>query len=693
MLNKLRIWIRYIYLRLSRGSEIVLERIQMTEFIYMILMSVVIGVVAGFGSVGVKYLIEFISEQVFSGEGSMLEKVASTPWYLLILIPTLGGLFVGPFAHFIVPASKGHGVSEVIQSLLTKGGIIKPVVAIGKSITSAVTIGTGGSVGYEGPIVHIGASIGSSVGQFFRVPARRLRTLVGCGAAAGIAATFNMPIAGALFAIEVIMMDYAAHQLFPIIISSVIATVISHHYIGNFAEFQVSPIVMSSSYEIFNYFILGALCGLISYSMIKSLYYFEGFFSEQVKIPDYLKPAIGGMMIGTIGVFYPQIIGVGNESISLALNNNFFWLTALVLVFVKIVSTSITLGSGGSGGMLSPALFVGAMTGYTFGEAMNFIDPDIAFNSGSYAFIAMGGLIAGTVRAPLTAILMVFELTRQSSSILPLMIVVSISMILSSKLSRESVYTLKLIMNKIQIKTFGEHSVLKSIPVSEVYSHNFSVLREDANFKEITNTMLSGTDSSVSVISMKGIFLGVITINTLKENLLDPDHLRDIVIAGDIADKSVPRIDIHTNCYDVLNLCRHHNVEEIPVMDSDQPNKQIGVLRMKDVNEILQREMDKIEHTSDLASKISQINKEHDIAFMPGYVIAEIQVPPSFIGRTIAGLKVRSTYGVDIMSIKTTSGRSYDIKALPKPDYVLKSNDSMIVAGEAEKVNILKSVG
>ena len=691
MIDKVRIWFRYVYLKFSRGSALALGRIQMTENIFMILMAVVIGVVAGFGSVGVKYLIEFISDVAFPGTGSLLERVQATPWYWLLLIPAIGGLFVGPFAHFVVPASKGHGVTEVIQSILQKGGIIKPIVAIGKSITSAVTIGTGGSVGYEGPIVQIGASIGSSVGQFFRVPTRRLKTLVGCGAAAGIAATFNMPIAGALFAIEVIMMDYAAYQLFPIIISSVIATVISRHYIGDFAEFQTSPFIFTSDYEVVNFFVLGIICGLISYLMIKSLYYFEEFFSEKVKVPDYMKPAIGGLMIGAMGIFYPHIIGVGNDAIFLTLSNNLFWMSALILIFLKILSTSITLGSGGSGGMLSPALFVGAMTGYAFSEGMNFIDPNATFNSGTYAFIAMGGLIAGTVRAPLTAILMVFELTRQSSAILPLMIVVAISMILSTKLSRESVYTLKLIMNKIQLKAFGEHSILKSIPTSEVYSKKFISIPEDTNFQEIIDVLLSNINSCVSVTTKKGVFMGIISINILKDVILDSGHLRDVVIAGDIADKSVPKVDINSNCYEVMELCRKHDIDGLPVIDNIT-KIQTGMIWLRDINNFMQIEMDKVEHTSDLASKISQINKEHDIAFMPGYVIAEIHVPHLFVGRTIKGLKVRGEYGVDIISIKSETPRGISIKALPNPDYILKSTDSMIVAGEAEKVNILKSI-
>jgi CIC family chloride channel protein len=323
---------------------------------------------------------------------------------------------------------------------------------------------------------------------------------------------------------------------------------------------------------------------------------------------------------------------------------------------------------------------------------MNYIDPNITFNSGTYAFIAMGGLIAGTVRAPLTAILMVFELTRESSAILPLMIVVTISMILSSKLSRESVYTLKLIMNKIHIKSFGEGNLLRSIPVSEVYKRDFTVLTENSNFNEISYSLLSSNQNCISVKNRNGKYFGIISISTLKDTLLEGEHLKDVVIAGDIADKSIPKVTIHNNCYEVLELCRQYQIDGLPVLESSGSEIQVGMIWIKDINDFMQLEMYKIEHTTDLATKITNINKEHDITFMPGYVIAEIPVPNIFVGRTIGGLKVRGEYGVEIISIKCVTPKGVEIKALPKPDYMLKSTDSMIVAGETDKINILKSV-
>jgi len=222
---------------ISNKTLAVLERLRLTEHTFMIIIAIIIGVLAGFAAIGIRALIQVISNISFTGDGNLLENIMSTSWYLIILIPIIGGLIVGPIIHFFAPEAKGHGVPEVMQAILLKGGVIRGRVAFVKTIASAITIGTGGSVGREGPIIQIGASIGSIIGQFFRVPSRRLKTLVACGAAAGIAAAFNAPIAGALFAVEIILMDFAVAQFSPIIISSVMATVISRGFEGDFALF------------------------------------------------------------------------------------------------------------------------------------------------------------------------------------------------------------------------------------------------------------------------------------------------------------------------------------------------------------------------------------------------------------------------------------------------------------------------
>ena len=271
----------------SKFVNQLVDRAKLTEHTFMIIVAIIIGVLAGFAAIGIRAIIEGISSISFTGEGNQLQNIMDTSWYWIILIPAIGGLIVGPLIYFFAPEAKGHGVPEVMQSILLRGGTIRPRVAIVKAIASAITIGTGGSVGREGPIIQIGSSLGSTVGQFFKVPTSRLKTLVGCGAAAGIAAAFNAPIAGALFAVEIILMDFAVAQFSPIVISSVIATVISHSFEGKFAAFTVPAYEYVSPYEIGFYFLLGAVSGIVSYLFIKVLYYSEEFFDEKFKFPEY----------------------------------------------------------------------------------------------------------------------------------------------------------------------------------------------------------------------------------------------------------------------------------------------------------------------------------------------------------------------------------------------------------------------
>lgn len=275
-----------------------IEKAKLSEHTFMIVVAIIIGTLSGFSAIGIRWLIKTISFTSFPGTGNILENIIHSPWFIVLLAPIIGGLIVDPLIYFFAPEAKGHGVPEVMQAILLEGGKIRPRVAIIKAFASAITIGTGGSVGREGPIIQIGASLGSSVGQFFRVPSKRLKTMVGCGAAAGIAAAFNALVAGALFAVEIILMDFAVAQFSPIVISSVMATVISHTFEGDFASFVVPKYQLTSPYELIFYFILGVGGGFVSYLFIKTLYKLEDFFDNKISFPEYLKPVIGGASIG-----------------------------------------------------------------------------------------------------------------------------------------------------------------------------------------------------------------------------------------------------------------------------------------------------------------------------------------------------------------------------------------------------------
>jgi len=667
----------------------------------MILVAIIIGVVAGFSAIGIRALIKFFSQLSFSGPGNLLENIIATPWYLILIIPVIGGIIVGPLIYYFAPEAKGHGVPEVMQAILLKGGQIRGRVAVVKALASAITIGTGGSVGREGPIIQIGSSLGSVIGQFLRVSPKRLKTLVGCGAAAGIAAAFNAPIAGALFAVEIILMDFAVAQFSPIVISSVMATVISHTFEGNFTAFIVPKYQLASPVEIGFYFVLGAASGVVAYLFIKTLYYSEEIFDNRIKIPEYLKPALGGIGIGLIALVFPQIMGVGYDSINNALYGNMVWYIALALIFMKILATSLTLGSGGSGGIFAPSLFMGAMLGYFFGFFVHTYFPDITASPGAYALVAMGGLVAGTTRAPITAIIIVFELTNDYRIILPLMITCIMSMIVSTKLSRESIYTLKLVLRNIGIKEGMETNVMESIPVKNVYRKDFETINVADNFSQIVNRVIRGKESDFPVIDSERLVVGMISIRVvgmisihdIKDSIYEKESLQNILIAGDISNQFFETLLPDENCQIALDKFRKYSFDGLPVVNDKDSNKIIGVLWRKDIQDAYDREIEKRELTSNLASLITMKDDEPMVHFMEGYSIIEIAPPHTFIGKSIRELNIRSEYGVDVLSVKTKEKRGEKINAIPSPDYIIKEDDTLIIAGEIKNISTVRNLG
>ncbi len=670
-----------------------IERAKMTEHTFIIIIAIIIGILAGFAGIGIRALIKEISLISFPGGGTFLDNVLSAPWYLIILAPTIGGLIVGPIIYFFAPEAKGHGVPEVMEAILLKGGKIRPIVAVVKALASAISIGSGGSVGREGPIVQIGASLGSTIGQFFNIPAKKLKTLVGCGAGAGIAAAFNAPIAGALFAVEIILMDFAVAQFSPIVISTVMATVISHAFQGDFAAFQIKGYQLVSPYEIVFYFGLGAVTGLGSFLFIKALYFFEDFFDNKIKkIPEYFKPVIGGFLVGVIALLFPEIMGVGYDSINQALHGNIIWYFALILIFTKIIATSLTLGSGGSGGIFAPSLFMGAMSGAFFGSFVHGMYPNISASAGAYALVAMGGFVAGTTRAPITAIIIVFELTKDYNIILPLMVTCIISTIVSSKLARESIYTLKLLLRNINIKEGAEINIMESIFVKEVYITNFEPIGITDNFAQVINKLIKGKWPESPVVDSQKNVKGIISLFDVKDYLYERESLKNLLIAGDIARMNPPTITPDNNCQVALDKMRRYDLEGLPVIQSDKNYKIVGMIWMKDIQDAYQKEIDRREITSSLASSITMKDDETQIQFLEGYSIAEIAPPKTFIGKSIKQLNIRTIYGVDVLSIKTPTKGDAKITAIPSPDYVIKKDDTIVVAGESKNINLLKNI-
>ncbi len=405
----------------------------------ILLAAIVVGVLSGLGAAAFMYSLAFVHRVFF------VWIPQAVPWLgpsVLMFLPALGGLLVGPLIARFAPEARGHGVPEVMTAVATRGGRIPGRVAIVKILASALCIGSGGSAGQEGPMVQIGAATASAAGQRLGIAARHMRTFVACGAAGGLAAVFNAPIGGAMFALEVITGELTP-AFGAVILASVSATVVSRSLFGNFPSFVVPRYDLVSHGELMAYVVLGVLTGLGSVAFIRMLYACEDRF-DGWSFPARFKPVVGGLMVGVIGRFYPQVFGTGGETIQAATWGTLAPLLLLALIPLKMLATSLTLASGGSGGVFGPSMYVGAMIGGTFGAVVHALFPGATAGSGAYALVGIGGLVGGTALAPLTAIILLFEMTDDYRIILPVMLVTALSVVVTRTLVGESIYTLKL---------------------------------------------------------------------------------------------------------------------------------------------------------------------------------------------------------------------------------------------------------
>ncbi len=559
----------------------------------MILVALTIGILGGYGAILFRVLISTFQNLFWHVPDFPLEYMHSLPWYWIVAVPTAGGAVVGAIVHFFASEAKGHGVPEVMEAVALREGRIRPRVVVAKAVASSLCIASGGSVGREGPIVQIGAALGSSVGQFLRVGPGRLRTLTGCGAAAGIAATFNAPIAGALFAVEIVLGDFGVPQFSPIVLASVAATVVSRTYLGNFPTFDIPSYTLVHPAELIGYGILGCLAALVAIAFTTTLEFVEDR-NDEVDIPLPFKTAFGGLLVGTIAIVFPGVFGVGHEPVNMILNGLSPWTLLLPLLVAKLLAVCITLGSGGSGGIFAPSLFLGATLGALVGNAVGAIAPEFAGPPGAYALVGMGAVVAGTTHAPITAILIIFELTNSYEIILPLMTSCIVATLLSSRLHPESIYTVKLLRRGVDLRAGQDINVLRAVRVREVMHDKPVTVAPGMALPALISLVARGNERCFYVVDEDRRLKGVISMTEVQALLPGMDVLKDLVLASDIALPDWPRVSPDDTLDRVVADLDGDYRHEIPVLDSD--GVLMGSIRTEDVltrykQEVLRREV------------------------------------------------------------------------------------------------------
>ncbi len=580
-----------------------LDRLRPPEGLLLLVLAVIIGASTGFAAVFFIHLIALIQNRSYTTITLLFPHLGI--WSYLI-VPVIGALLVGPLIAWFAREAKGHGVPEVMQALVMNGGRIRPRVAIAKIIASALCIGTGGSAGREGPIVQVGSALGSVTGQFLHLSDERIKNLVSCGAAAGIAATFNAPIAGVAFAIEVLMSELQVRMFGNVVIASVSASVVSQMFLGDRPAFSVPSYTLHSPSALFFYLLLGLASALAGIMFIRMLSWFEDTF-DNWNFPLALKPAVGAVLLGLLGLLYLRLPGVGFstptefqlgmpliENIPRLYGSGFTFIEEVlhgqvnmyllaILIFLKPLATSFTLGSGNSGGVFAPSLFLGAMLGGAMGTLFAAWQPELAGPSGSYALVGMAAVFAAAARAPLTAILIVIEMSNDYSMILPLMVATITAGYLAQVLYPESIYTIKLTRRGIRFVQGRDLDIMQSVLVREVMNPRPVTVNGNASITELYSMFEKTRHLGFPVVDDKGRLVGIVTLQDLENALARKGVEAADLRVADVAVSQPITVFDDDPIWTAIQKMAPRDLARLPVVSRDAPDRLIGLISRSDI--------------------------------------------------------------------------------------------------------------
>ena len=554
------------------------DRLGLPDNQKLFLLTLLAGAVCGLVAVAFHVLVKALERNVIR------HVFKATGWrqvVLTLLVPTLGGLAVGLLLHFWVPDARGSGIPQVKTAYFLNYGRIPFKSAIGKMVTAAISLGTGASIGREGPTVQICAAVSSFLGRFFAVSRRRLMELIPVGSAAGVAAAFNTPIAAVTFAFEEIIGDLNQRMLGGILIAAVIASAIARGIEGPGPVYTDVPAYgLNHPAELIFYVLLGAIVGGASVFFTQTLLRLRLIFRQFRRIPNWVKPAVGGFAVGLVGLFAPQAMGSGYETLSDALKGNLPLAIMMTLSVAKIVTTVLSYGSGGSGGIFAPSLFIGAMVGGTLGRLVHAVFPDSPTAVGAFALVGMGASFCGTIRAPITSVLIIFEMTSNYSLILPLMIANAVSYIIASRLQPVPIYEALLEQDGIHLAHSQPSSILSRVTAASVMTREVATLPVVSSVREALERAEETTHHGFPVVDGARRLVGFVTTGDLKRSVAEGNEealLRDVAVK-----KVVHAHPDHTLDMVMLKLGQQE-LSLLPVVSRVDPTRLLGIISMRDV--------------------------------------------------------------------------------------------------------------
>lgn len=571
-----------------------------------ITLGALIGIVAGVGAIAFSHLLHLASTVFLeymagyvppSTERGVVEFLRTVPFrqWILFLIPTIGGLISGILVFSIAPEAEGHGTDAMIESIHRKRGIIRKRVPLVKLVASAITIGSGGSAGKEGPIAQIGSGFGSYLASLLHLPERDRRIMVLAGAAGGLGAIFKAPLGSALFAVEVLYKEpeFEYDGLLPCILSSIVGYSVFVFYSGVGTLFHTPVVRFSNPFELIYYAVFGAACALVGILYVQFFYGVRDGFFRKIPIPSHFKPAIGGLLLGALAFFLPEILSGGYEWIQLTIDGHMATRLLLILAFAKILATGFTISSGGSGGVFAPSLFIGAMLGGAFGQFFEKLAPHVVTDPSTFVLVGMGGFFAGVAKVPIASLIMVAEMTGSYTLLVPMMLVSTLTYLLTG---RSSLYENQVMTRLDSPAHIGDFAVdiLEHIPVREAMakSQKADFIPETMPFRDVVRLIADSRNSYFPVVDERGEMTGILSLTDIRSVAFE-DVLSDLVIAKDIATENVITVSPSDNLSTAIKRLASANVNQLPVVDPDNPRKVLAMLSRHDIIMAYYREMER----------------------------------------------------------------------------------------------------
>jgi len=561
-----------------------LSHFHVSENTFMVVLAVIVGLLGGLCNYAFRKTIELVHFLVVK-QGQGLLGIDPEHWsperMLSFIFPLMGGLLMIPLWYFFAKDLKG-GFAGFLVKVNLKGAKLPMRPIFTRGFGAAITLGTGGSAGQEGPIAVIGGTVGSQFGKLFKMGGDRLKILVACGAAAGVAATFNAPIAGVFFAAEIVLLSsFELASFTSIVIASGMATVVSRALLGNKMELNAPIYLLQTPWELVLYLVLGCVIGFLASGFI-NLHFRIKEMVTVIRLPRLVKPVLGGLTVGIIGIALPQVYGNGYEFIDTVLSNQQPLMLLLILILAKAVATSITISSGLPGGMFAPCLYLGAVTGGAFGLLASLLFPSAELAPGAYALVGMGAFLSAATHSPMTAIFLLFEITDSYEVIVPIMLCCVIGTTIARHFKKESLETAELARDGIDLEAGKERNIMKALLVNEVMSKDVETIPENMTLGEFARFTASTRHTNFPLIDSQGHLSGIISVQDFMGVVFEPE-LMDLVVVKELATMDVITAHADEDLDTAMRKIGYRNIEQLPVVDRDNHLKLLGIISRRDM--------------------------------------------------------------------------------------------------------------